>query len=62
MFLPELLFPKLQSVEQSPGSMEVETSVCTTHNYFCPTCNNVIKESENVSNYGERSVRCDKYE
>ncbi|CAG2206645.1 unnamed protein product [Mytilus edulis] len=62
LFLPELLFPKLQSVEQSPGSMEDETSVCTTQNYFCPTCNNVIKESENVSNYGERSVRCDKYE
>ncbi|CAC5404734.1 unnamed protein product [Mytilus coruscus] len=44
--LPELLFPKLDSVEQLPESMEVETSVCTTQTYFCPTCNNVIKESE----------------
>ncbi|CAC5383201.1 unnamed protein product [Mytilus coruscus] len=58
----ELLFPKLDSVEQLPEPMVVETSVCTTQTYFCPTCNNVIKESENVSNYSERSVGCDKCE
>lgn len=60
--LPELLSPKLNSVEQPPESMEVETSLCDTQSYFCPICKNLIKESENVSKYNERSVGCDKCE
>ncbi|CAG2229845.1 unnamed protein product [Mytilus edulis] len=60
--LPELLNPKLNSVEQIPESMEVETSLCDTQSYFCSICKNFIKESENVSKYNERSVGCDKCE
>ncbi|CAG2235502.1 unnamed protein product [Mytilus edulis] len=58
----ELLNPKFKSVEQIPESMEVETSLCDTQSYLCPICKNLIKESENVSKYNERSVGCDKCE
>lgn len=57
--IPELLSPKLvASPVKAPEPMDVDISVPRT--YFCPTCRNVIKESENVSSFNERSVGCDK--
>lgn len=57
---PELLTKKLEKSRTVHEPMEVDNYVQAAVTYFCPICNNVIKEVENIVCFNERSICCDK--
>ena len=59
--VPELLHKHLKSSLQECQTSVVTASVDTNkYRYFCPICNKIVKESENVVLFSERSIGCDK--
>ena len=61
--VPELIDGRLKKqLESVEEQMEVDT--CNTDSqassrFFCPVCNNIIQENENILTYRQNSVACD---
>ena len=60
--VPELLNPKLKDNNNAQCMDVSEPTACQSdkQRFFCPVCNFVVKEAENVKSYYDGSVGCDK--
>lgn len=57
--IPELTKCTLSDIVEEPMEIDMPDPN-TSFRYFCPLCNNIVKEVENVVSYNDRSIACDK--
>ena len=65
--IPEMYTSKVKCDIEGKNAIEnritaVEVDGTDTYSYFCPVCNTIIKEIENIRNFRDKSICCDKCE
>ena len=60
-FMVPYLISSVPSLDtnKEPEEMEMDDTFVNGDVYFCPLCNERIKEQENINNFGDRSICCD---